>query len=52
MAKTFEQLMDDLQKQLVELTWELKGPKDEEDYVVGRVVLAISALKQLHRKRT
>jgi hypothetical protein len=50
--RTFEQLMNDLQKELVTLTWELKGSKDEEDYVIGRIVLAIGALKQLHGKRT
>ena len=49
---TFEQLMNNLQKELVEMTWALKGTKDEEDYVIGRIVLAIGALKQLHGKRT
>jgi hypothetical protein len=50
--ESFEQLMDRLQKELVEMCWEIKGPKDEEDFAVGRIVLAISALKQLHCKRT
>ena len=50
--RTFEQLMNDLQKQLVELTWEMKGSKEDEDYTIGRIVLAISALKKLHGKRT
>ena len=48
----FEQTMDKLQKELVELTWELKGSKQDEDYTIGRIVLAIGALKQLHAKRT
>ena len=52
MKKNFEQLMNDLQKELVSMTWELKGSKDDEDYTIGRIVLAITALKQLHAKRT
>ena len=50
--KSFEEIMNALQKELVDLTWALETPKDEEDYVIGRIVLAIGALKQLHGKRT
>ena len=50
--RTFEQLMNDLQKELVSLTWELKAEKEDEEFVIGRVVLAITAIKQLHAKRT
>lgn len=48
--KSFEKLMDDLQKEMVEIAWKLKGPKDEEDFAVGRIVLAIQSLKRLHSR--
>ena len=50
--KSFEQIMNDLQRELVSMTWEMKAPKDEEDFVIGRIVLAVGALKDLYRKRT
>lgn len=50
--KTFDQIMSDLQKELVNMTWEMKAEKQDEDFVIGRIVLAIGALKQLYAKRT